>query len=73
MGLFNITMKINIDSVMRACYIRFDESPILGSEEVKPGVILDYDEDNRIVGIELLNISPEIINNIMKNLSIETK
>ena len=66
-------MKITIDSVIRACYIRFDESPILGSEEVKPGVILDYDEDNRIVGIELLNISPEIINNIMKNLSIETK
>lgn len=60
-------MKITIDSVIRSCYIRFDESPILGSEEVKPGVILDYDEDNRIVGIELLNISPEIINNIMKD------
>jgi len=63
-------MKITIDSVIRACYIRFDESPIVGSEEVKPGVILDYDEDNRIVGIELLNISPEIINSLLKKFSI---
>ena len=73
MGLFNITMKINIDSVMRACYIRFDESPILGSEEVKPGVILDYDKDNRIVGIELLHLDQEIMSNLMRNLSLETK
>ena len=66
-------MKINIDSVMRACYIRFDESPILGSEEVKPGVILDYDEDNRIVGIELLHLDQEIMSNLMRNLSFDTK
>lgn len=66
-------MKITIDSVMRACYIRFDESPILGSEEVKPGVILDYDEDNRIVGIELLHLDQEIMGNLMRNLSFDTK
>lgn len=58
---------------MRACYIRFDESPILGSEEVKPGVILDYDEDNRIVGIELLHLDQEIMSNLMRNLSFDTK
>ena len=66
-------MKITIDSVMRACYIRFDESPILGSEEDKPGVILDYDKDNRIVGIELLHLDQEIMSNLMRNLSLETK
>ena len=66
-------MKITIDSVIRACYIRFDESPILGSEEVKPGVILDYDKDNRIVGIELLHLDQEIMSNLMRNLSLETK
>ena len=72
MVLFNLMMKITIDSVIRACYIRFDESPIVGSEEVKPGIILDYDEDNRIVGIELLNMSPEIMSNLMRNFSLET-
>ena len=64
-------MKITIDSVMRAFYIRFDESPIVGSEEVKPGVILDYDEDNRIIGIELLNMDPEVMSSLQKNVSLE--
>jgi uncharacterized protein YuzE len=27
------------------------------SEEVRPGVILDYDEQDRVVGVEFLNIS----------------
>ena len=66
-------MKITIDSVNGALYIRLDESPILGSEEVKPGVILDYDKDNRIVGIELLHLDQEIMSNLMRNLSLETK
>ncbi|PWR75142.1 DUF2283 domain-containing protein [Methanospirillum stamsii] len=66
-------MKIIIDSVIRACYIRFDESPIVGSEEVKSGVILDYAKDNRIVGIELLHMNPEIMSNLMRNFSLETK
>ena len=65
-------MKITIDSVMRAFYIRFDESPIVGSEEVKPGVILDYDEENRIIGIELLHMNPEIMSDLLRNLSLET-
>jgi uncharacterized protein YuzE len=58
---------------MRAFYIRFDESPIVSSEEVKPGLVLDYDKDNRIVGIELLNLDQEIMSDLMKNFSIETK
>ena len=73
MVLLNKTMKITIDSVMRAFYIRFDESPIVSSEEVKPGLVLDYDKDNRIVGIELLNLDQEIMSDLMKNFSIETK
>ncbi len=64
-------MKITIDSVMRAFYIRFDESPIVSSEEVKPGLVLDYDEDNRIIGIELLNMDPEVMSSLQKNVSLE--
>jgi len=45
----------------------------VSSEEVKPGLVLDYDKDNRIVGIELLNLDQEIMSDLMKNFSIETK
>jgi uncharacterized protein YuzE len=29
----------------------------LNSEEIKPGVIVDYDANDRVVGVEFLNIS----------------
>ena len=50
-------MRVKVDLKTDALYFRLDESRIVESEEVQPGVILDYDVDNRVVGIELLNIS----------------
>ena len=50
-------MKISVDRENDALYFRLDESRIVESEEVEPGVILDYDEDNRVVGVEFLTIS----------------
>ena len=50
-------MKISVDKENDALYFRLDESRIVESEEVEPGVILDYDKDDRVVGVEFLSIS----------------
>jgi uncharacterized protein YuzE len=50
-------MRIKVDKETDTLYFRLDESRIMESEEIQPGVILDYDENNRVIGIELLNIS----------------
>jgi uncharacterized protein YuzE len=50
-------MKIRVDKDNDALYFRLDESQIIESEEVEPGVILDYDANNQVVGIEILRIS----------------
>ena len=50
-------MRINVDRENDALYFRLDESRIVESEEVQPGVILDYDKDNRVIGVEFLGIS----------------
>lgn len=50
-------MRISVDRENDALYFRLDESRIVESEEVEPGVILDYDEDDRVVGVEFLTIS----------------
>jgi uncharacterized protein YuzE len=50
-------MRIKIDKESDALYFRLDESRIVESEEIRPGVILDYDEDDRVVGVEFLGIS----------------
>jgi uncharacterized protein YuzE len=50
-------MRIKIDKESDALYFRLDESRIVESEEVRPGVILDYDQNDRVVGVEFLGIS----------------
>ena len=49
-------MKVHFDRAADALYIRLDESKIVESEEVEPGVILDFNEQNQVVGIEILHV-----------------
>ncbi len=46
-----------MDKQADALYLRLDDSPIVESEEVSPGVVLDYNEANEVVGVELLQLS----------------
>jgi uncharacterized protein YuzE len=48
-------MRVRFDREEDALYIRLDDSPVVESEEVRPGVVFDYDAQNRVVGIEVLN------------------
>ncbi len=50
-------MKPNVDKSADALYLRLDDSSIVESEEVSPGVVLDYNESNEVVGVEILNLS----------------
>ncbi len=50
-------MRVKVDKSSDALYFRLDESRIVESEEVRSGVILDYDQNERVVGVEFLNIS----------------
>lgn len=50
-------MRVRVDKESDTLYFRLDESRIVDSEEIKPGIILDYDSNNKVVGIEFLHIS----------------
>ena len=50
-------MKLKIDSEADALYLVLDDSKIIESQEVSPGIVLDINEDDQIVGVELLNLS----------------
>ncbi len=49
-------MKVKVDKENDALYFRIDENSIIESEEVRPDVILDFDKNGNVVGIELLGI-----------------
>jgi uncharacterized protein YuzE len=41
-------------------YIRLAEEISVESEEVSPGIVLDFDQDNRLVGIEIEDASRRV-------------
>jgi uncharacterized protein YuzE len=65
-------MKLKVDKENDALYLRLDDSAIIESEEVQPGVILDFDENNRVVGIEILDLSTRVKPDMLKLVQLET-
>lgn len=66
-------MRLKVDKASDALYFRLDESVIVESEEVEPGVILDFDADGKVVGIEMLHISSRVAPDRLRVLHFETE
>ena len=65
-------MRVKVDKESDALYFRLDESRIVESEEVRPGVILDFDENDRVVGVEFLGISARATQEELSNMRFQT-
>ncbi len=65
-------MRLRIDRESDALYLRLDETEIVESEEVQPGVILDYDKEGRVVGFEIIDLSKRTAPETLKTFQLET-
>ena len=65
-------MRIKVDTESDALYFRLDENRIVESEEVQPGVILDFDENEKVVGVEFLSISTRATKEELSTLNFQT-
>ena len=65
-------MKLHVDKEADALYLRLDDSPIVESEEVSPGIVLDYNETNQVVGVEMLHLSKRSSNLNLSTFELET-
>ena len=65
-------MRLKVDKENDALYFRLDESEIAESEEVQPGVILDFDAQGHVVGIEILQLSTRTQPDKLRILQFET-
>jgi len=61
-------MKITVDKETDTLYFRLDENKIVESEEVRPGVIFDYDENDAVIGVEFLNVSSRATKEDLSNM-----
>ena len=53
-------IRIRYDADANAAYMRLSESRVIDSAEVSPNLVLDYDSDGHIVGIELLDARSQL-------------
>jgi uncharacterized protein YuzE len=65
-------VRIKVDRENDALYFRLDDNQILESEEVRPGIILDFDEKDQVVGVEFLGISARATQEELTNLQFQT-
>ena len=49
-----MSIRLYYDPASDAAYLRFSEQAIIESEEVSPGLVVDFDADGRMVGLEVL-------------------
>jgi uncharacterized protein YuzE len=64
-------MRVHFDKKADAIYLRLDQSKIVDSEEVHPGIILDFNERDEVVGVELLRVKNRIPLSDLKQIQFE--
>jgi uncharacterized protein YuzE len=57
-----MNMKITYDPEVDVLRILLSNTAVAESNEAKPGMILDYDKDGNVVGMEILNASKQMEN-----------
>ena len=65
-------MHVRVNHGADAVYVNLTDRPIKDSEEVADGIVVDYDAEGRIVGIEILDASKRTDNpDVLKQFSFE--
>ena len=65
-------MRLKVDRENDALVFRLDETAIVESEEVQPGVILDFNSDGNLIVIDFLNLSARVDLDRSRTLQFET-
>lgn len=69
-------MKIEYSKEADAIYVYFKEEYVAKSKEIEDGVVIDFDKNGQIIGIEVLDVSQrfslsDIVNVSIENLPVE--
>jgi len=55
-------MLISFDKVADVLYLQFSHEKVKDSKEINEGILIDYGQNDNIIGIEILNYSQHKIN-----------
>ena len=63
-------MKVSFDSKNDVMRIKFQEGEYEVSKEVEEGIIIDMTKDNKIMAIEILDVSEKIAEKALKDIPV---
>jgi uncharacterized protein YuzE len=64
-------MRLHYDEKADALYLRLDDSKIEESQEVQPGIVLDFSAQKQVVAIEVLRLKERFPSADIKRLQFE--
>ena len=64
-------MRVKVDMESDALYFRLCEDDIEDSEEIAQGIIIDYNKEDTVVGIEILGIKARLPVEELSRMTIE--
>ena len=64
-------MRIEFDQEADALYVQIHEDYVAHVKEIEEGVIIDFDKNRRIIGIEILDVTKRFPLKDLVNLNIE--
>jgi len=64
-------VKVDYDKQVDVLSVVFSDCPVDESDEIRPGVILDFDANGRVVGMEILDASLRMDNPAAVEFSVK--
>ena len=64
-------MRVKVDMESDALYFRLCEDAVEDSEEIATGIIIDYNKDDNVVGIEILGIKSRLPVEELSRVTVE--
>ena len=64
-------MRLHYDEKADALYLRLDDSQIEESQEVQPGIVLDFNAQKQVVAIEVLRLKGRFPSANVKQLQFD--
>ena len=62
-------MRTEYDPEANALYVRFSDEDVDHTEEVRPGIIMDFDARGHVIGIEMLDAKKILSEAALKSLA----
>ena len=59
-------MKPEFDPLADAAYFEISSAEVDDTREIEPGIVVDYDKEGRVVGIEVLSVSKREMSELSK-------